>query len=182
MKEIPMNTFFTADTHYGHANVLNFTRDNGRPLRDFANVEEMNETLIERHNAVVGKYDQVYHLGDAVFGQANMHLLKRLHGKLILIAGNHDHYGCGLASYADYFDQILGSKTYSFDKQTKGIISHIPVHPEQLKHRFGFNLHGHFHDVELDDPRYLNLGVECWDYTPVHWDEIKAILQRKGIL
>ena len=40
--------FFTSDTHFYHANIINFCK------RPFANVETMNEALIENWNAVVG--------------------------------------------------------------------------------------------------------------------------------
>ena len=50
--------FFTSDLHLGHANVI--TYDN----RPFSSVEEMDEELIRRWNAKVGKGDVVYVLGD----------------------------------------------------------------------------------------------------------------------
>ena len=45
--------FFTSDTHFYHANIINFCK------RPFANVETMNEALIENWNAVVGANDIV---------------------------------------------------------------------------------------------------------------------------
>ena len=53
--------FFTADLHFGHENVIKL---DGRP---FANVEEMDEELIRRWNAKVGKGDLVYVLGDMIW-------------------------------------------------------------------------------------------------------------------
>ena len=53
--------FFTSDTHFYHANIINFCK------RPFANVETMNEALIENWNAVVGANDIVFHLGDFCF-------------------------------------------------------------------------------------------------------------------
>lgn len=41
--------FFTADMHFGHENVISFDR------RPFETVEEMDEKLIRRWNAKVGK-------------------------------------------------------------------------------------------------------------------------------
>ena len=49
--------FFTSDTHFGHANVIKF--DN----RPFANIEEHDEELVRRWNAVVKPGDVVCHLG-----------------------------------------------------------------------------------------------------------------------
>lgn len=39
------NTFFISDTHFGHKNIINFKDSDGRPLRPFNSVEEMDETL-----------------------------------------------------------------------------------------------------------------------------------------
>ncbi len=50
--------YFTADTHFNHANVLKYC------ARPFASIDEMNRELIARWNALVGPEDTVYH-GDA---------------------------------------------------------------------------------------------------------------------
>jgi len=49
---------FTADEHYGHANIIRHCK---RPFADF---DEMDAALIARHNAVVGAKDTVIHIGD----------------------------------------------------------------------------------------------------------------------
>ncbi len=59
-----MTTFFTSDTHFGHIRILKFRR--GRP---FANIQEMNESLIARVEPVVQPTDTVYCLGDMAFRQ-----------------------------------------------------------------------------------------------------------------
>ena len=47
-------TFFTADLHFGHKNILAY--DN----REFASTEEHDEFLIEQWNSVVGIDDEVW--------------------------------------------------------------------------------------------------------------------------
>ena len=77
--------YFTSDTHFGHARIIELC------ARPFANVDEMNEALIQKWNAVVGPDDVVYHLGDFFMGPKETVLLrKRLNGKIVLIKGNHD--------------------------------------------------------------------------------------------
>ena len=79
------NIYFTSDTHFGHASILNFCK---RPFKD---VDEMNEELIKRWNEVISKEDTVFHLGDFAFGGVEIwnKTLPRLNGHIVLILGNH---------------------------------------------------------------------------------------------
>ena len=56
-----MRTFFTADHHFGHANII---RHCNHP---FANAAEMDEVMIANWNAVVRKDDRVIHVGDFAY-------------------------------------------------------------------------------------------------------------------
>lgn len=84
IKYSPDHTFFTSDTHFGHANIIRFCN------RPFRNVEEMNEALIENWNLVVSEDDTVFHLGDFAFGGSNVwkSIIPRLNGHINLIIGN----------------------------------------------------------------------------------------------
>ncbi|HQS60044.1 MAG: hypothetical protein B7Y07_10680 [Halothiobacillus sp. 24-54-40] len=61
-----MTTFFTADQHFGHANILKYEADARRDERGdtFASVKHMDDALVEHWNAVVAPDDTVYALGD----------------------------------------------------------------------------------------------------------------------
>ena len=63
--EKKMSLFFTADQHFGHANILQYeAHSRVTPYgQTFASVEAMNEALIEHWNAVVQPDDTVYCLG-----------------------------------------------------------------------------------------------------------------------
>ena len=77
-----MNTFFISDIHAGHANALKFTRENGSPLRPFASVEEMDETIIANWNSTVKPSDKVLVLGDLVINKKYLPTVARLNGSL----------------------------------------------------------------------------------------------------
>lgn len=81
-----MATFFTADTHFNHANILEYTN------RPFLNVEEMDLEMIYRWNSVVRKNDLVFHLGDFAFATTLEieRLLSKLNGNFQFVPGNHD--------------------------------------------------------------------------------------------
>jgi len=96
-----MNTFFTSDHHFCHANIIRFEPLNRIDAHGvmFETVEQMDEFLIARWNEVVGVNDLVYHLGDMSYKRETLRaVLPRLNGRKILICGNHDPYFERMAS------------------------------------------------------------------------------------
>lgn len=161
-----MKTFLISDTHFGHGNILTFLNPDGTKVRDFSSVEEMNETMIENWNKVIGLNDKVYHLGDVLFTKKWLDLIMpRLNGVKILIKGNHDNLK--LSQYAQYFKDVRAYLVLD-----KFALSHIPVHPESIT-RWKGNIHGHLHNNILADPRYINVSVERINYTPINFEEIR---------
>lgn len=155
-------TWFTSDHHFGHSNILKFEPE----ARPFADLEEMHYRLIERWNKVVAPNDKVYHLGDFAFGARNIAWADHLNGQKRLILGNHDKYDIKL--YLPYFLSVHGALFWE-----DCILTHIPVHPQQLEHRAKFNLHGHLHSSKINDNRYINVAVEQNNLTPINADELR---------
>lgn len=165
------NTWVISDPHFDHANILSFTDDNGKPIRPFKSVEDMNETMIENWNNVVHPDDRVYLLGDVAFHPRTFQkIIPRLKGRIVLVPGNHEPPK--MRKYFDLFDDVRG---YVVKKGF--IMSHIPIHPGSLS-RWAINIHGHTHvnKVMVDedyqscapyaDPRYVCVCVEQIGYTP----------------
>ena len=70
--------WFASDHHFGHANLLKFTSDDGAYVRPgFRDVDHMNETMIANHNRVVGVADRAYFLGDVGFSRATLAAVSR---------------------------------------------------------------------------------------------------------
>ena len=87
------NTWFTADFHLGHANIIRYCS------RPFANVEEMDQTIVERLNASVKPNDVLYFLGDFCLGsQTRVRAYRRRIrcNKIFAVPGNHDKQACKL--------------------------------------------------------------------------------------
>lgn len=166
------NTFLISDTHFSHTNICKFLREDGSKLRPWDDVNEMDHVLIENWNKVVGPKDKVYHLGDVFINKKARFILNGLNGDKVLIKGNHDIFD--LATYTPFFRDIR-----AYHVLDKCILSHIPIHPQQLG-RFKGNIHGHLHEhVVRDhagnvDPRYLTMCVEHINFTPV---ELSVALQ-----
>jgi calcineurin-like phosphoesterase family protein len=176
------NYWLISDLHLGHTNALNFKRADGKPLRPFASVEEMDETIIDNWNKVVGTNDKVCVLGDVVINKKNLYKLDRLKGKKALVMGNHDQLS--IEDMSKYFYKVYGAKEHD-----TCIFTHIPVHTNQL-YRFSANIHGHSHSnyTLLDngerDWRYFNVSCDCDDmeFVPKAWEDIKKILKDRGIV
>ena len=170
--------YFIADPHFGHHDVITFTDDNGKILRPFSSIEEHDNLIIDNINKVVRVMDKLFILGDVVMNRKMMSILDRINTKKrILIRGNHDIFK--LKDYTPYFKDV---RAYKVIPKHGIIFSHIPIHPCQLERRFKLNVHGHMHhnfignpyslNVNVPDPRYMNICPEIIGYKPVELEEI----------
>lgn len=158
-------TYFMADLHFGHKNIIKYCD------RPFKTVEDMNEALIENWNKTIQIHDNVFVLGDFAFGNP-MQIIKwgrALNGNKKLILGNHD-----TASKTTYLD--AGFKEvirYPIIWNKYMILSHEPQ--LMMNCSFYFNLFGHVHnDPSVKDISETGFCVsaERIDYTPISFNEI----------
>lgn len=164
------NIFFISDTHWGHANILNFARPDGTRLRpEFKDVDEMNEAMVDRWNAIVRPQDKVYHLGDVAMKYPALVHVRRCNGHKRLVRGNHDEED--LKDYIEAgFEEVYGTRV--FDDM---ILSHIPIHPDSIKKEWT-NVHGHVHNNASPlhlGPKYFNVCVEYTEYRPLALEEVR---------
>src|SRR6266704_3219915 len=102
------NIFLVSDTHFGHARILTFKRNDGiTPLRHFKTVEEMDDTMIQNWNSVVKPSDSIYHLGDVVMNRRFLSVMGSLNGSKRLVLGNHDIFEH--SDYTPYFKRLHGT-------------------------------------------------------------------------
>ena len=173
-----MTTYFTSDPHWGHSRIIEYCN------RPFANVKEMDQTLIDNWNRVVRSDDTVYLLGDVSFypKETTSKILAALKGKIHLIKGNHDK-----ASKLDYgrfesVSDILSVKVSEGGKKGKYIVMcHYALKVWEHRHHGAWHLYGHSHGSMPDDPNSLSIdvGVDCHGYKPVSFAEIGAIMEAK---
>ena len=196
MKIETQNIHFTSDYHVGHANVIKFDK------RPFSSVEEMNQELIKRWNSVVSDDDTVFYLGD-LFYRCRFEMVKEfvdsLNGKIHFIMGNHDRYRD--IKKLDRFEKIhgndtsLGGATIQIkDKDANRgyqdiILCHYAILSWNKGHYGSWHLHGHSHQSLMMNPdmawfyerKVLDMGCNGWDYTPVSYQTIKDIMNKKII-
>lgn len=183
------NTFFIADTHFNHANIIKYCN------RPFANVDDQTEQLIDNWNSVVDVEDEVWVLGDFFFfyklsninptmkgfeiHEKNVRdctkILNRLSGSKNLIKGNHDIFD------NHFYKEVLGFNfvsPYPIIFNNFFILSHYPLQLTETTPYF--NLYGHVHSDEKykDTSTSKCVSVERIGYKPISLNEIiEGIMQ-----
>jgi calcineurin-like phosphoesterase family protein len=175
------NAFFS-DPHFGHANIIKYS---GRPFKD---MKEMGEVLDENYNAVVSPTDVVLWLGDVFFGPMVVvaPLVARMNGRKLLVKGNHDKSDRVMVSLG--FELVMRECT-TFIAGRVCRINHYPyagtpeTNPRFLDRRPKRKqgevlLHGHTHSDKRIYENQIHVGVDAWDYRPVLYEEVEALIQR----
>jgi calcineurin-like phosphoesterase family protein len=193
-----MQTWFTSDTHFGHANIIKYCE------RPFDSIEAMRDGLVERWNKVVAPDDQVLVLGDFALGRIDetLAVLSELNGAKDLIVGNHDRpFDPDPRRRAEWTTRYLAAGFRSVIPGTIGftlggrhpvLLGHFPYtgdshgedrYAEQRPFDSGLPIvHGHVHTAWQLNGRQFNAGVDVNDYTPVSEDEVIAQFAAAGWL
>lgn len=186
--------WFSADTHYGHRNILTLCN------RQFNSIEEHDAKLISNHNEVVGINDIYYFLGDFSFrcpSDYSANIIKKLNfGKMFLILGNHDkairqaiHNGFlddyirsgkleivgGIQVSEDH--SISASKMIVIDGQSI-FLSHYSLRTWPGAFRGSFCLYGHSHSNLAPYFKSFDIGVDTETethrkYYPWSYEEVR---------
>lgn len=172
--------YFTSDNHFGHKKIIEYSD------RPFDSVEQMDETMIKRWNEKVGLEDEVYHLGDVgLCSQGKLRkILNRLNGKIYLIKGNHET--AALACHQrfewikDYHELVIEDTDFHKNQQLL-VLFHYAMRVWNASHWGTFHLYGHSHGSleDLADSRSFDVGVDCHDFYPLSYEEVKAIMLKK---
>ncbi len=187
-----MTTWFTADLHFGHANIIQYC------ARPFVDVDSMNDALIDGWNSSVNPADTVWVLGDVALGRIDdtLELVGELYGHKVLLAGNHDRCWFGHGSKAARWDERYLDAGFAEVQQGEiniavgrrsVLASHFPYrgdshdHDRYIEHRpvdrGEWLLHGHVHERWQQRGRMINVGVDAWDYRPASEAEVDALIE-----
>ena len=152
-----MNIFFTADLHFGHKNICQYTNRN-----KFTAQEDHTEWLIDLHNSRVQNGDVVYILGDVSFykEKTTIEILSKLNGRLIVVRGNHDSR-TQLKKFER--DELIDSwhEYLELDQDgTKICMMHYPIAVWNKHHYGSIMLHGHSHGSFQGDGKILDVGLD----------------------
>lgn len=166
--------FFTSDYHLNHAKILTYSN------RPFKHVDEMNETIINNINSKVSKKDHLYFLGDIGFGdpdKINNYLRRISCDNMYWILGNHDRH---VSEFSWRFKWVKDYAEVNIQGQPI-IMSHYAFRVWSRSHYGSWNLYGHSHGSLPDDKHALaiDVGVDCHNFYPISFDEVKTIMSKK---
>ncbi|MXW42382.1 MAG: metallophosphoesterase [Acidimicrobiia bacterium] len=185
--------WYTSDHHFGHFNIIGYSN------RPFISTAEMDQTMVERWNDVVGDADEVWILGDLVMGKRKRGLGKyvaKLKGRKIFVPGNHDRCWQGHKGFktkrVDFYEiglihEIIDNPEAHTVAGRRVLLSHFPYR-QGLTYQEKFAewrpidtgdwlLHGHVHASWQQQGQQINVGVDAWNFAPVSEDSIAAMIQ-----
>lgn len=164
--------WFTADTHFDHKNIIRYSN------RPFSSIDDMNQALLDNINAAVAVNDELYHLGDFCFGVRASYFRNAIKCKNVhIIWGNHDK---DTRRQHRLFTTSAELKEIKYDG--RGIVlCHYAMRVWNKSHHGQFHLYGHSHGSLPDDPNSLSFdcGVDCHNYMPISFPQVKAIMDKK---
>jgi len=169
----PARTFFTADLHLGHQNIIKYAR------RPWTRTVDMDNALIRNINArVQSDSDILVVVGDLTMESKEgfrkvRNWVNQMNGTKILVLGNHDRF-----KPQTYIKMGFSVVATSLVLSDGTLVVHDPA--QATAWPVGQNvICGHVHEVFKRLPRrndiaeIVNVGVDVWDYDPVSLAELR---------
>jgi calcineurin-like phosphoesterase family protein len=174
------NLWITADTHFGHENIIKYCN------RPFKSVEQMDKVLIHNWNERVKPLDHIIINGDFMFhnssggkkgegvGERPDYYINQLNGIKTFIRGNHEK--------SNFPSVRIKGLEISLSNKTIWV-----THSQQnLRLEYDINLVGHSHiafkikkmNNGYNDVYIINIGVDQWKFYPVRVIDILSFLDR----
>lgn len=165
--------YFTSDTHFNHNHIRLYCK------RPFSSCEEMDGRIIYNWNKVVQPGDTIYHLGDFAFGGHEIvkQYRYRLNGKIHLILGNHD-YNNRIKNIAGIFSSVNDLLEIKYNHQ-RIILCHYAMRTWSSSHSNSIQLYGHSHGNIPGIGKQMDVGVDCWNFTPISIDKVLEVMAQR---
>jgi calcineurin-like phosphoesterase family protein len=190
-----MTTFFTADLHLGHANIIKYcqrphlndeetrlaiTDPRGRWRVSDETVRRHDEELLDAINSRVDRRDVLWVVGDFCMGgrQEAAHYRGLIRcADVRLVWGNHDRRGCG-----EVFDAAIEQGMVRVEDQEIWL-NHYPCRSWNKRFHGAWHFYGHVHGrLEAEDranPSWLvkDVGVDACEYRPWSFAELRDYMR-----
>lgn len=178
-----MAEWFSADHHFGHANIIRFCK---RPVLDMRSMIDM---LVAKHNERVKPEDNCYFLGDMFWRtlgiDQTLEIFSRLTGKKHYVLGNHEEMVEGSWALQNQFVWVKERAFISYPNVIHTVVlDHYSGRVWRNSHRGAYQLYGHSHGELPHEPGLLSMdvGVDCIGYAPISLDEVVSKMKQKADL
>lgn len=171
------DVWFSSDIHFYHKNIQKFCPE----TRSKGSLEEMNEMIIQAHNARVKPGDVFYHMGDFSFGtfDQTLDVLTRMNGSKRFYRGNHDQQlNKLLIAHPNLVEYYTDYKRTKINDQMV-VLCHFPIESWDSKSHGSIHIHGHLHGDLHHECRVMknrfDVGIDNrseQDMAPFHFDEV----------
>lgn len=169
------NIYFTADLHLGHKKILDLAN------RDFDNIEKHDNYIIEKYNKIIDNEDICYILGDICWNQSYnsyKELFAKLNGKKYIILGNHDNKQNLIRCQKEgLIESVKESQIINIGSNTIHL-THYPLLEWFNFYKNQYHLHGHTYCKMNDYCKSTDVGVDCWEFEPVNWNELRDYIDK----
>jgi calcineurin-like phosphoesterase family protein len=190
--------FFSSDQHWGHGNIVKYCKrlqfcseaekeailkldaitdkqEKHQAQRELRispeTVDRMNEAMINNWNALVSPQDTVYLLGDLCFPKQDWQKwLDRLHGNIFWLRGNHDAKISG-RNYPSFMEINIEGQEIT--------LCHYSMRVWKNSCHGAWCLFGHSHNTLPPYGLSMDVGVDCNDFKPFSFEEIKTIMTER---
>jgi calcineurin-like phosphoesterase family protein len=196
------DVWFASDFHFGHENIIRFCNRPFESVREMDEILIENWNRVVKPGDRVWLPGDLC-MGKI---QNTLQYISRLNGNVVLMPGNHDkcwqggragydlwekkyieagieriiQTGAGKGEPEVMIDCVFAKMShfpYSGDSHDKGHVDKYSAwRPDD---EGGWLVHGHIHNNESASPlngRMINVGVDVWDYTPAHIDQLKELV------
>lgn len=201
-----MNIWFTADLHLGHAKICEMTgrpfasvpEMNEALIQNHNSVVKPDDIVWFLGDVAMGQITGSLPLVDRMNGRKLLVLGNHDRPSKLYHHKTAEKRAAFEVMYRQYFESIF--EQYHFEPDLFGglsrktLLHHLPYNdPTFVDHAYEGRyseyqplddgetilLHGHVHNAwKRRGPRMVNVGVDVWNYTPVHLDQIRDLLNQ----
>jgi calcineurin-like phosphoesterase family protein len=190
--------WITSDTHYHHRNICRgvsrwgsrdeqgIFRVSEEATRDFSDLREMDEALVDRINSRVQPEDVMIHVGDWSFaGQERVKEFRDLIRckNIILIYGNHDgHIRSNSMGEKRLFRHVSDYEEMKVNNEHKLVLFHYPIESWNGMREGAIMLQGHQHlkgDKRFANGKRMDIGACGNDLWPYSLEEIVDLMRNR---
>lgn len=170
--------WFTSDWHLAHENLRI------RMNRPFANIQEMDEKIIENFFNVVKPGDRVYFIGDMTYDKTVAQAFferkpRNIHFHFIM--GNHDKKYLKYNFLKNYCETIDWLKEIKIKGQ-KITLCHYMMASWDCSHWNAWHIHGHHHNQEQSNHaigKVLNVCVDLHNFEMISFDQVVEYMKTR---